>query len=304
MTAQLDNSFYDKDTRQLARVGCWDGELALSLDTNSKGKTVLRNKKQNGPYTLQRPLYPEGDVCHLILLHPPGGLVEADTLRLKVQAQSNTHTVITTPSAGKVYCCSQHFAGQAQTFFVDDSACLEWFPQETILYEASKSDLKTRVELTGNAKFAGWEILCLGRPISNDLFETGHVRQHLEVLRDGQIQFQERFDYQADSDLGQTMFRSSWGLQSMRCLATFIIAGASKDQLNAVNKLIEQSMSDGGPFGDVPFKIGVTLIGDVLICRAIAEQSRFIKDAFIQIWSEIRFNVVEKNMYFPRIWNT
>jgi len=299
MSAQANTSFYAKDARQLAKVGCWDGALSLSLEPNSKGKTVLRHKQQNGPYTLQRPLYPEGDICHLILLHPPGGLVEADTLKLNVNAAESTHTVITTPSAGKVYCCASEFAGQSQLFNINSGACLEWFPQETILYEASKSNLHTRIELEGNAKFIGWEVLCLGRPISEDFFETGHVKQHIEILRDGKIQFQERFDYQADTALGQTMFRSKWGLGNRRSFGTFMVAGAGKQDLESIHGLIEESFE-----GQSNLDIGATLIGDLLVCRALAPQSRYIKEAFTSIWAQIRFGVVGTKMYFPRIWNT
>jgi urease accessory protein len=299
MNLSLNPSFYAKNTEQLARVGCWKGQLVLVLDVNSKGRTVLKHKRQNGPYTLQRPLYPEGDVCHLILLHPPGGLVEADTLGLSLTARANTHTVVTTPSAGKVYCCASEFAGQSQVFEIENDGYLEWFPQETILYEASKSQLDTVINLADGAKFAGWEILCLGRPISDDFFRTGHIRQHIKLSRNGKLIFQERFDYQADSDLGEQAFNSDWGLQTKRGIGTLTIAGASKQELVVVQEFIEHNFMHSETI-----RVGATLIEDILICRALSAQSRYIKDAFTSIWSEIRQNVMGKQMHYPRIWNT
>ena len=55
----------------------WQARLDLEFAL-SQQKTVISKRRHSGPLTIQRPFYPEGDVCHLYLLHPPGGVVAGD----------------------------------------------------------------------------------------------------------------------------------------------------------------------------------------------------------------------------------
>ena len=80
----------------------WLAELELEYAVR-RDKTCLVRKKQRGPLTLQRPFYPEGDICHSYILHPPGGVVGGDTLEITVQAAAKSHCLITTPGATKFY---------------------------------------------------------------------------------------------------------------------------------------------------------------------------------------------------------
>ena len=53
----------------------WEAELALRFVIRD-GRTVLGERRHRGPLQVQRVFYPEGtDLCHLYVLHPPGGLV-------------------------------------------------------------------------------------------------------------------------------------------------------------------------------------------------------------------------------------
>ena len=281
----------------LKSVGHWQGKLQLGLNVR-QGKTMLASKHHSGPYTVQRPFYPEParpDICHLYLLHPPGGLVEGDTLELAVECHPHSHTLITTPSAGKVYECSTAAAGQHQHFSIKSDATLEWFPQEMILYNKSISDLQTRIDLHGNAKFAGWEMMCLGRPIADDLFSEGSVLQNIKLYRDDQPLLLERTYFNAQDAIR----KQNWGLVNYESLATFVMTSVTKQQLE-----IAQTLVNNVTASTVDIQAGVTLLDDILVCRALAHQSRFIKTLFISLWSTLRSPVLNAPAVNPRIWNT
>ena len=72
----------------------------LSLDYRLQDARTLLRFSHDGPLRVLKSLYPEGDgICHSVLVHPPGGLVEGDTLEVDVQVQSGAHALISTPRA-------------------------------------------------------------------------------------------------------------------------------------------------------------------------------------------------------------
>src|SRR5438105_5428750 len=90
----------------------WRAELALEYEMRS-GRTVLARRAHDGPLVVQKPLYPEGDaVCHTILVHPPGGIVGGDELRIEARVGAAAHTLLTTPAAGKWYRAAGPWAQQ------------------------------------------------------------------------------------------------------------------------------------------------------------------------------------------------
>ena len=129
----------------------WKAALNLGFE-KPQDKTVLANRSQSGPLTVQRPFYPEGDVCHLYILHPPGGVVGGDELHINVDLKKQASTLITTPGATKFYRSTRLDEGgklsqQIQTLKVADNCALEWFPQENIFFNGTHTHLSTRVEL-------------------------------------------------------------------------------------------------------------------------------------------------------------
>ena len=62
----------------------WRARLDLRIAQRC-GRSVLATKSQRGPLTVQRAFYPEGGVCHLYLLHPPGGVVGGDRLEIDLE---------------------------------------------------------------------------------------------------------------------------------------------------------------------------------------------------------------------------
>ena len=75
----------------------WIAELNLNF-SRSKEKTFLSKRNHIGPLTIQRPFYPEGDICHVYLLHPPGGIVGGDSLTVNTNSEEFSKALITTVS--------------------------------------------------------------------------------------------------------------------------------------------------------------------------------------------------------------
>ena len=115
-------------------------------------------------------------------MHPPGGVVGGDELRIDVQVDAGAHALITTPAATKFYRCDGRHSSQTQELRAA-GATLEWLPQENIFYRGADVRTATRVHVDADSRFIGWEINCLGLPARGEPFDAGALRLDLELWR-------------------------------------------------------------------------------------------------------------------------
>jgi len=275
----------------------WKAELNLNFE-RTVHKTVLSSRSQSGPLTVQRPFYPEDDVCHLYILHPPGGVVGGDELHINAELKNDASVLITTPGATKFYRSKEldeggKLAYQIQTLKIADGCALEWFPQENIFFDQTHTHLSTKVELNKSARFMGWEINCYGRPASKELFESGKVMTRLEVYRDGAPLMLDRLLI----DGGQPL-QSPASLNGYPCFGTFISTNVTQTLLDeARNSVAEYSRSSG-------LQIGLTLFDDLLVVRCLGQQAEQVSTTLKAVWSALRPEVMQRPVCLPRIWST
>jgi len=266
----------------------WQASLSLGFARRGT-RTVLAERRARGPLTVQRPFYPEGDVCHLYLLHPPGGLVGGDRLEVEVDLAPESSAMITTPGATKFYRSLGPRAEQHQTLRVRD-ACLEWLPQENILFPGCHALLNTRIELHGDARFIGWEIQCLGLPSNGERMDPGRASLHLRIERDGRPLLWDRLNIKDANDLDGPS-----GLRGMPVTATLIATGADDDVLRLARETLVP---------DPDILIGITRIEDLLIVRALGRASDRVRNRLTAIWAGIRQPLLGRPAQVPRIWAT
>ena len=268
----------------------WKAELSLTYH-KSHGRSVIAKREHVGPLVVQKPFYPEGDeVCHTYLLHPPGGVVGGDQLTVNIEVNSGAHALVTTPASTKFYRCDDRHARQNQNLTVADNAILEWLPQDTILFDQSKVNTVTRIELSAQARFAGWEILCLGRPACGELFSQGYCRQIFEIWRAGKPELIERSNLIGGSEL----LEAKWGMASYSVIGLMVVVRANNDMLELARSI--ESVNNG--------LASLTLMGDILVCRCLARQGIEAREYFTRVWQVIRNDWIGRPAEPPRIWNT
>jgi len=268
----------------------WEARLALRFEQRA-GRTVLAHRSHEGPLAVQKPFYPEGDVCHVYLLHPPGGVVGGDRLAIEIEVASDAHAVITTPAAGKFYRSAGHASMQEQRLSVAPGAVLEWLPQETILYARCRASLSTRVTLVPGARFIGWEILCLGRPAAGERFDAGVCRQRLELWCEDRPLLIERSTIAG----GSALLRAPWGFAGRTVSGTFLATPAGETMLAAVREAVAVE-------GDDLFS--ATLLDSVLLCRYLGDSAESARRCFTDAWRAVRPGLLGRAAQPPRIWRT
>jgi urease accessory protein len=268
----------------------WSGALELEFAADS-GATRLARRAHRGPFVVQRPFFPEGrEVCHVYLLHPPGGLVGGDELRLDLRVEAGAHTLVTTPAAGKAYRTLGPVARQTNALTVEKGGALEWLPQETILYDGCRVEIDTGVDLAAEARFFGAETIVFGLPARGEPFMRGSCRPTFELRREGAPIIVERGRF----DGGATVGRAPWGLGGATVLTLIVAAPApAESAIEALRALAEA-------------RAGITVVaeGEALVVRhlgARAEEAR----AFVQsIWGLVRPALLGRPGVAPRIWAT
>jgi urease accessory protein len=264
----------------------WQAQLELGFAPRP-GRTALVHRRQRGPLAVQRPFYPEGDACHLYLLHPPGGVVGGDSLHIRADVSAGAQALVTTPGATKFYLSAGDTAEQVQTLCVAQDASLEWLPQENIFFTGALARLKTRIELTDGARFIGWETQCLGRPVIGERFDSGRADFNLHIERDGRPLLLDRIMVTPERLDGAA------GLRGCPVNATLVATPAAQTELEAVRALI----------ADQP-NTGATLLDDLLVLRYLGDSTEQCRKLFIKVWATIRPAVIGRAPCPPRIWST
>jgi len=242
-------------------------------------------------------------------LHPPGGVVGGDELKINIELEKQAAALITTPGATKFYrnaitnntkdtrlkSCIK-LARQIQTLKIADGCALEWFPQENIFFNQTHSHLSTRIELAKNARFMGWEINCYGTPASKQLFENGSVLTQMEIFRDG-------IPLMLDGLLleDRLALQSPVSLNTYPCFATFV-------STQATTELLDKARASIAPFLEQKQhqqqQIGITLLDDLLVVRCLGQHAEQVSTTLKAVWSALRPDIMQRPVCLPRIWAT
>ena len=266
----------------------WEASLDLEFARRNQ-RTVLARKRQYGPLTVQRSFYPEGDVCHLYLLHPPGGVAGGDRLEIQVTTSPESHALLTTPGAAKFYRSIGPTAYLTQQFHLA-GGCLEWLPQENIFFPGAQVQMHTEIDLGSGANYIGWEIHCLGRPVIGERFDYGQLISKTVVKRDGKPLLIDRLVIDSEHSLD-----GKATLRGLPVTATLIASAADDKALEAAREVNDATSSPD---------IGVTLVADILVCRYLGGSSEDARKRFIRIWQAIRPLLIRRPAVLPRIWAT
>lgn len=268
----------------------WHAEIEIGF-AYQRDKTLMATLKQFGPLRVQRPFYPEDDVCHVYLLHPPGGIVGGDTLHTNISVEENSHALMTTPGATKYYRSANDFALVKNKLRLSNNSILEWFPQENILFPGAKVNIHTEIHLQGNANIIAWDISCLGRPANNEIFSSGALNSTLSIYRDQMpifIEHQRIFD--------KKHLSATAGLRNFPMSGLFICSGCNESHLLTAREVVSEVHSR--------LPLGITLLDDLLVLRILGQQTSLIQKTMIDIWQTLRPMIVNKIAMPPRIWST
>lgn len=265
----------------------WRASLRLRFARDG-AVTRLVERRHHGPLRMQKALYPEGGICHAIVVHPPGGVVGGDTLEVDASVGAGGHALLTTPGAGKWYRANGRISRQCVQLRADAGAIIEWLPQETIVFDGAALQLEHQVDLAADACYIGLEVLCLGRRAAGETFASGSIGQHTQIRRGGSLLWWEQGVLAA----GGAAMRSPLGLAGASVCATLIGVGAPLPaallaQIRALDPALAASQRKS-----------------VVVARLLGDDSEAARAVMTAAWQLLRPHLLGCAAPLPRIWRT
>ena len=273
----------------------WRADLKLDYTLESQ-RTVVRYLHQ-GPLRILKSLYPEGDqICHNVLVHPPGGLVGGDTLDIQVTVAEGAHGLVSTPGATRFYKSGGHPALQQVVAHLADNAKLEWLPLEAIAYNDCEATNRAIFNLAPSAELITWDVTALGLPSSDMAFIQGHFQQHIEIpgvwLERGNIRGEDT-----------RWLNSPLGLAGSKCLASLVFASGSAINSDRTTQALEaaREVIESHP---LRLQAGITCAHpQVIVLRVMSPLVEPTMDLLKKVWAVWRHTLWALPSTPPRIWS-
>lgn len=258
--------------------------------------TRLVERDHFGPLLVQKPLYPEGrKVCHVVIIHPPGGVVGGDQLEISTQVGTSANAQITTPGATKWYKANGHTSQQKIRINVDKGGSLEWVPQETIFYNQANVEIDHQVTLEDDAVYVGCEILCFGRTASGETFDSGQIKQRTSIRRNNKMIWFEQIRLLGES----SAMNSSLALSGKTVCASLILAGKVIPQ-----PLIDLAREEAERITNGVGQVGISQLKSIVVARYLGNSSEVARRVMLCIWGLFRPEILGRAGIVPRMWNT
>ncbi len=271
----------------------WHAQLDLRF-RRQDGQTKLAGRRHAGPLRVQKALYPEGpDPCHIVVLHPPAGIVGGDELGLDLQLEAGSQACITTPGAAKWYRSSGAPARQRVAITLDRHCVLEWLPQETLIFDGAVAQLRTHVQLQDTARYFGWEVLCLGRRASGESFVRGLLDMETRISAQGHPLWFEK----CRLDGADPLLAAPVGLAGRPVCATLLMAG-----LMPQAPLLEACRAI--PLPESAAMAGLSWMPQLLVGRYLGHSAEAARAWLFSVWRVLRPQLAGREAQAPRIWKT
>ena len=256
------------------------GRIATKL---RDGASVIDTLYQDGCAKIRLP-NTHSDALEAVLINTAGGLTGGDHLQWHAKAAPGGNMVLTTQACERIYRSTGAVARVETRLDVGADGHLDWLPQETISFAASKLDRQIDIELAEGASLTAVEAVLLGRDAMGELARDAYLRDNWRIRRNGRL-------IHAEATLLNGDGRERDGLSLLdgaRAFATIVHIGPrAARRLETVRALLP---SDG--------QIAVSAIGDRLVVRAMADSGLALRRMIIPVLAELA-----GAGRLPRLWH-
>lgn len=205
-------------TQAVGRVG----ELVLRYERRDQA-TVLTHSRCTTPWHQSPPIrLDDSGSVYQPLLNPSGGLVGGDRLSLDAQLGPDTHVIVSTPSANRVYRSLSETSVQLIDLSVGERAVLEWVPDLAIPFAGARYRQAIHVRLEPGATLLLWDALACGRIARGERWAFARLENEIRIAMADSRSLVERYDLNGSRGPHRTGLARTWDY-----VASFYLVGDS-----------------------------------------------------------------------------
>jgi urease accessory protein len=225
-------------------------------------ETRLDTLHQSGAARVRFPRREGSAQPEAVLLNTAGGLTGGDRIDIEVTLAPGCEATVTSAAAEKVYRSLDEPTEIRVDLQLGEGAACCWLPQPTILFDRSKLDRRTSVQMAGGARLVAVEMLIYGRTAMGEDVRRGAIRDAWRVRRDGRLVLAETT--RVGGAVADVLDRTAT-LDGARATAMLLyVAPDASDRLVQVRALLE----------GCPCAAGASAWNGILLVRAAAGTGR------------------------------
>lgn len=250
------------------------------------GTTCLATLYQDGCAKIRLPRT-HSPALEAVLINTAGGLTGGDRMQWSAEVAAGGRMVLTTQACERIYRSIGGAATVETRLSVGPEAHLDWLPQETILFAASRLDRRIEIDLAAGASLTAVEAILLGRDAMGEVALDARLRDNWRVRRNGRLIHAEatRLDgTEAERD-GLSL------LAGRRALATILHVAPSPEQCAATLTRLRAILPADG-------RIAASANGERLVVRALAQTGLALRRLIVPILAEL-----SGAGRLPRLWH-
>lgn len=267
------------------------GELRVRLRRSVHG-TSLGDLYQKGCLKARMPRHAAAKPVEVVTINTAGGLTDSDEVSTQVSWEKHTRGVITTRAAERIYDCRQSPAYVRTDLKLEDNAVGCWLPQEIILFDNSRLERQTTIELGKHAVLFAVESLVFGRTAMQETVRVGHLFDGFKILVDGELVLADALALNGEAQRPMDAhLQQASVLGAGRCCATIVFVGDYDTALLAnIRTRLEGSEVVGG----------ASDLGQLIAVRLIAREIKTLRSLILDLYTAC---LGPLGFTEPRVWH-
>lgn len=252
------------------------GSAVLAVQADAGGRTRLSDLRQQGSTKLVLPRN-DGLGIEAIIVNTAGGITGGDRYALDFTVNDNAALTITTQAAERAYRAQSGEIGQlVAQVNVGAGACLNWLPQELILFEGCALHRRLQFNLAIGARLLMVEPIVFGRAAMDETLRNIQFQDRIKIIRDDKPIYLDGMDLTGDATQHLAHGSIAGGAGAMASLVLVSAdAAAQRDKLSAL----------------LPRTGGISMIAeDVLVIRLLALDSFELRRSLIPLLDHLTNN--------------
>lgn len=273
-----------------------DAHGALTIRAGD-GLRAIAGLHQRGAARIRTPAT-DRTALEAVLMNTAGGLTGGDRLRWDIRLEPHATAVVSTAAADKLYRSDAESAVVDVHLSLADGASLDWLPQESILFDASRLERRVTVELAADARLLMADAFVFGRRAMGEVPREIELDDHWAVRREQQLVHLERLRL-AETFSGLAPRKGV--LHGLGAVATLLYFSGREDTHDALmaERLVQRLAALAGRESTSAVRWGVSLPRGRLVVRLAAVDSLILRRYLIPCIESLGG---ERAAALPRVW--